>query len=147
MNSKIVLNDLLAKEKNDLHKSIDNSFNNILKSLEFIFKAMNYNEEQIIEEPNDLEIASSSSNISNEISSLLKTVNDMKVKIIKTYEIKQNQKEKRKAMYQKNSTINEKITLLQELHNTTANTIKEWKLKQSYQLMNHILLSKQENNN
>ena len=82
MNSKIVLNDLLAKEKNDLHKSIDNSFNNILKSLEFIFKAMNYNEEQIIEEPNDLEIASSSSNISNEISSLLKTVNDMKVKII-----------------------------------------------------------------
>ena len=71
----------------------------------------------------------------------------MKVKIIKTYEIKQNQKEKRKAMYQKNSTINEKITLLQELHNTTANTIKEWKLKQSYQLMNHILLSKQENNN
>ena len=87
MNSNFDLNDKLLEEKNDLHKSIDNSFNNILKSLEFIFKAMKYND-KIIEETNDLEIASSTSNISNELSSLLKLVNDMKVKFIKIYEIK-----------------------------------------------------------
>ena len=100
MNSNFDLNDKLLEEKNDLHKSIDNSFNNILKSLEFIFKAMKYND-KIIEETNDLEIASSTSNISNELSSLLKLVNDMKVKFIKTYEIKKNKRERQKEIESK----------------------------------------------
>lgn len=138
MNSNFDLNDKLLEEKNDLHKSIDNSFNNILKSLEFIFKAMKYND-KIIEETNDLEIASSTSNISNELSSLLKLVNDMKVKLIKTYEVKKNKRERQKEIENKIHYYMQCLQILQELHNKISNHLKDWKLNKSYKLIPNIL--------
>ena len=62
-------------EKKELHMAIDNSFNEILKNLDLIFDAMMFNDDTTIEEPNNLVISISASNITNNIKNLLFLIN------------------------------------------------------------------------
>lgn len=121
-------------EKRDFHITIDNSFNHILRSLEFIFEAIKYNEVQYLEEANDLELATSVLTISNELNYLLKLINDMKAKFIKSYEPKKMNKQRQKDLNKDKQDITIRLNLLQELHNEMNNNLKEWKSTKTWKL-------------
>jgi hypothetical protein len=125
-----MINDASSRERNDLHNSIDNSFNKILKNLDFIFQSMTFNTHQQLEDTNDLEIASSMSNISSEIHSLLKIINSLKVKHIKTFELHNEHNEEE---FKRNFT--EKLRKLDEISKKISLSVKKWKEEKDYYIM------------
>lgn len=128
------INSIITTEKKDLHIAIDNSFNHILRSLEFIFEGIKYNEVQYLEEANDLELSTSILTISNELNYLLKLINDMKGKFIKSYEPKKMNKQRQKDLNKDKQDILIRLNLLQELHNEMNHNLKEWKLTKAWKI-------------
>lgn len=132
-----MINDTVSREKNDLHNSIENSFNKILKNLDFIFQSMTFNTHQQLEDTHDLEIASSMSNISNEIHSLLKIINSLKVKYIKTFELHQGPNDK-----EVKRNVTDKLTKLDDISKNISYSIKKWKEEKDNYIMCKTILMK-----
>jgi hypothetical protein len=125
--------DDLKLKKDEIHKKIDNSFNNIFKNLETIFECSKFNDVQFIEETNNLEILSSTESISDNLKDLLQIVYDMKVHYLKKIDYDgKSKKELINNITKCKATIHEKMSLLQEIYNFTNNVIKENKHSRIY---------------
>jgi hypothetical protein len=114
-------------KKDEINKKIDDSFYSILKNLGVLFESVKFNDTQLLEEANNLDILSSTETISNRLSDLVKIVYEMKVDYMKRNEYDQNKrKEVRKKIESSiTQTINPKLTQLQDLFNHTNSLIKE----------------------
>ena len=125
-------------EKKNLHMAIDNSFDEILKYLDSIFDAMMFNDDTSIEEPNNLVISNSASNITNNIKNLLAIINKMKLKYLQTFDNKKH--------HQKSSSENKmsnpqkaKLHKYQDLHNRISKQLRDWKQSDTYKICESLI--------
>jgi len=115
-------------KKDEIHKKIDDSFNIILKGMDSIFNKIKFNEEQIVEDANNLEILTSTDLISSNLIELVNLVNDMKVELLKKNDYNYNTKKQITNEVNKSiSDIKNKLLLLQENYNYIVLHAKECK--------------------
>jgi hypothetical protein len=118
-------------KKDEIHKKIDDSFSNILKSMGIIFDTVKLNEE--IEETNNLEILTATESISSRLNELVRIVYDLKVEYLKKNEYDYNAKKRYQSDITKNSKeIGSKMNQLQENYNHINSLLKENKLNKYY---------------
>jgi hypothetical protein len=120
-------------KREEIHRKIDNTVSSIVKNMENTFESINFNDNQILEESNNLELFVSNEAISNNLEELLKIVYDMKVDFLKKNEFKASLKKDLQkeigGMMQANNT---KIYILQENYNFINSLLREMKNNKYY---------------
>ena len=123
-------------KKEEIHKKIDNTMASIVKNMENTFESINFNDNQLLEETNNLELLVSCEAISNNLEDLLKIVYDMKVDFLKKNEYKSQQKKELQKELQNllllPNGINSKINVLQENYNFINSLLREMKNNKYY---------------
>ncbi len=120
-------------KKEETHKKIDDTFNHIVKFMGNIFEKIKFNDVQILEETNNLEILTSTEALSNRLEEMNKIVNELKVEFLKKsssdYEKK---KERQMELDESMAEVAKKMLELQNLNDYSSNIIKDWKQTKFY---------------
>jgi translation initiation factor 2 alpha subunit (eIF-2alpha) len=119
--------------KDDLHRKVDDTVNNIIKNFGNFIENVRFNDTQLLEETNNLELATSVDQIGTKLSDLLKIVNEMKIEYLKKPEyVSKKADENNKIISEELKKANNKILILQENFNYTSSLLKEWKSSKYY---------------
>lgn len=118
--------------KEDIHKKIDDTFNNLIKQFDNICEKIKFNNTQTIEETNNLEVLTSTEAIGLRLNDLIKIINDMKVEHLKASESDNKYKKTKNEIGLLQQEICKKIAQLQEIYNISNTFIKECKQNKFY---------------
>ena len=121
--------DPLKLKKDEIHKKIDDNINNIVKHMGNIFESIRFNDQQLIEEANSLEVLSSTESVAQRLQELVRIVYDIKVDFLKKNE---NKKKINKDASNLAGMINNKVIQLQECYNFINSQLKEMKNNKYY---------------
>jgi hypothetical protein len=128
--------------KDELHRKVDESINSIIKNIGNVVDNMKFNDTQLLEETNNLELTTSVDQIDLRLTDLLKIVNEMKVEHLKKQEYQPRKAEEiNKAISEEIKKINSKITILQENYNYTSMLLREWKSTKFYKYAQNYKLN------
>lgn len=120
-------------KKDEIHKKVDDSVTNIVKHMGNIFDKIKFNEEQIVEDTNNLEILSSTEAIADKLDELSKMVCEMKVDYLKKTEFENMaKKQKQRDINGLTNFINIRLNQLIENHNFVNSLIRENKMHKYY---------------
>lgn len=126
-------NEELQLKKDEIHKKIDDCFSLMIKSMGTIFESTKFNETQVVEETNNLEVLTATESIANKMQDLSKIVNDMKVEHLKKNEYDyQLRKKYQKDIPKLSQEITAKVMQLQENYNFINTLLKENKHTKFY---------------
>jgi hypothetical protein len=109
-------NKSIEEERKELHILINSSTNNIVKSLENIFVALKFDENNF-QSPGNIEITENTDSIINEINCLLNIVNKMKFKELSHQEVEKTD------INSKNKAIIDSLKKLTEIHENVSNNL------------------------
>ncbi len=130
-------------KKEEIHKKVDDSVTNIIKHMGNIFDKMKFNDEQILEDTNNLEILSSTEAIANKLDELSKIVCEIKVDYLKKTEFEyMAKKQKQKDIYGLTNFINVRLNQLIENHNYVNSLLRENKMHKYYKYSLNFSLDK-----
>jgi hypothetical protein len=119
--------------KDELHRKVDESITSIIKNIGNVVENMKFNDTQLLEETNNLELSTSVDQIDLRLIDLLKIVNEMKVEHLRKKEYFPDRAEKiSKTVSDDIKKIGSKIIILQENYNYTSMLLKEWKSSKFY---------------
>jgi hypothetical protein len=125
--------DPIKIKREETHKKIDDTFNSIIKNIGNIFEKIKFNDVQVVEETNNLEIITSIESISARLNDLEKVVYDMKVEYLKKSDYdNKTRKNNSSDLYKSHVEYNKKLLQLQEIYNFIITTLKENKLNKFY---------------
>jgi hypothetical protein len=127
------MTDPIKLKREETHKKIDDTFNLMIKNMGNIFEKIKFNDVQVVEETNNLEIITSVDSISARLNDLVNVVYDMKLEHLKKTEYDNMLKKKNSNdLYKINGDLNKKIIQLQEFHNFINTNLKENKQNKFY---------------
>jgi hypothetical protein len=119
--------------KDELHRRVDDSITNIVKNIGNIFDKIKFNEVQIVEETNNLELLSSMEAISNRLKEMSTILVEMKSDHLKFVEYENTyKKNKQKDIVALTNFINQRLTQLQESYNQVNYLLRENKTNKFY---------------
>ena len=125
--------DPIKLKREETHKKIDDTFNIIIKNIGNIFEKIKFNDVQVVEETNNLEIITSIESISARLNDLEKVVYDMKVEYLKKSDYdNKTRKNNSSDLYKSLVDYNKKLLQLQEIYNFIITTLKENKHNKFY---------------
>lgn len=125
--------DPIKIKKDDIHKKVDDSVINIVKHMGNIFEKIKFNQEQLVEDTNNLEIISSTETIANKLQELSNIVCEMKVDYLKKTEFENlAKKQKQKDIMGLSNFINVRLNQLIENHNFLNTLIRDNKMHKYY---------------
>lgn len=122
-------------QKKKLHRLIDSSTNNIVKSLENIFDALKF-EQNNFQSSGNIEITENTDSLINEINCLLNLVNKMKFQELKYQDV---------AKFDvnfKNKAIIDSLKKLTEIHENVSNNLIDLQ-KSNFMSMSRYICNKQ----
>ena len=122
-------------QKKKLHRLIDSSTNNIVKSLENIFDALKF-EQNNFQSSGNIEITENTDSLVNEINCLLNLVNKMKFQELKYQDV---------AKFDvnfKNKAIIDSLKKLTEIHENVSNNLIDLQ-KSNFMSMSRYICNKQ----
>ena len=127
------MTDPIKLKREETHKKIYDTFNLMIKNMGNIFEKIKFNDVQVVEETNNLEILTSVDSISARLNDLVNVVYDMKLEHLKKTEYDNMLKKKNSAdLYKINGDFNKKLIQLQEFHNFINTNLKENKQNKFY---------------
>jgi hypothetical protein len=127
------MTDPIKLKREETHKKIDDTFNLMIKHMGNIFEKLKFNDVQVVEETNNLEILTSVDSISARLNDLVNVVYDMKLEHLKKTEYDNMLKKKNSSdLYRITGEFNKKLIQLQEIHNFINTSLKENKQNKFY---------------
>lgn len=127
------MTDPIKLKREETHKKIDDTFNLMIKNMGNIFEKIKFNDIQVVEETNNLEIITSVDSISARLNDLVNVVYDMKLEHLKKTDYDNMLKKKNSNdLYKINGDLNKKLIQLQEFHNFINTNLKENKQNKFY---------------
>jgi hypothetical protein len=127
------MTDPIKLKREETHKKIDDTFNLMIKHMGNIFEKLKFNDVQVVEETNNLEILTSVDSISARLNDLVNVVYDMKLEHLKKTEYDNMLKKKNNSdLYRITAEFNKKLIQLQEIHNFINTSLKENKQNKFY---------------